>query len=365
MSARSSLPRRSLARHLLPVMVLAVLLLAMLAVPALHSTPGGDTASAQGTFTRGVNWTGQFYTYDPAVGFSSAFVNPVGGNVSYPVGLDYVWDGVPTDGNGFPIPGAPADNFSAVFVSSQIFPQTGVYTFTVTIDDIAIITIDEVQVLFEQFPGTYTFTFNLAAGEHIISIGLIELTQTAIIQFGWALGDTGPVGTPGPTGPTGNVVQVRGLSLRTGPYLGASFIGVLRPDTAYPVLARSDDEGGIYTWYKVQVGDQIGWSSGRYLTINGDIDSIPFESTVFEQIDNPPDRGVIAAPRAVMNLRRRPSVRSPRLGQVPWGEEVPLLGRTIQGGLNFWFQVRYEGIVGWIFAPFVSVRGNIDAVPVY
>jgi uncharacterized protein YraI len=65
-----------------------------------------------------------------------------------------------------------------------------------------------------------------------------------------------------------------------------------------------------------------------------------------------------------MNLRVRPSTRTAIIGSIPWGAEVPLLNRTVQGGQNRWFQVRYEGRVGWIFAPYVSVRGDINAVPI-
>ncbi len=330
-----------------------LLLLVLMAAPGLN---GGDTANAQAT--GGVNWVAQYYN---SIDFSRG--TEIGGVVSYPNGLNFVWPGAPTDNNNIPIPGAPADNWSVEFLSFQTFAQTGIYTFTISLDDQAVVLIDNVRAFIQTVPGTYTFTYNLAAGQHQISIGLIELGEEARISFQWEFGDTGGVITP--TGPTGNVVQVRGLSLRTGPYLGASFIGVLRPDIAYPVLARSNDEGGPYTWYKVQVGDKIGWSSGRYLSINGDVESIPFESTVFETISNPPDVQATAIPRAVMNLRLRPSVRSFRLDQVPWGDEVQLLGRTLQGGMNHWLQVRYEGQVGWIYAPFVTVRGNLAAVPIY
>jgi hypothetical protein len=66
-----------------------------------------------------------------------------------------------------------------------------------------------------------------------------------------------------------------------------------------------------------------------------------------------------------MYLRRRPSQRASLLDLIPWGDQVQLLGRTRQGGKDFWYQVRWNGQVGWIFAPFVRVDGNINAVPVY
>ena len=88
-------------------------------------------------------------------------------------------------------------------------------------------------------------------------------------------------------------------------------------------------------------------------------------TSVFQEIDDAPDIGVIAVPRAYMNFRRRPSVRSEKMGQIPWGDEAILVGRTIQGGENYWFQVRYNDMIGWIYAPFVGWRGSINAVPIH
>ena len=49
---------------------------------------------------------------------------------------------------------------------------------------------------------------------------------------------------------------------------------------------------------------------------------------------------------------------------MPWGAEVPLLGRTVQGGPNFWLQVSYNGKTCWIYAPFVTIRGDARSVPI-
>jgi hypothetical protein len=196
---------------------------------------------------------------------------------------------------------------------------------------------------------------------------------------------------------TAQVVRVRGLSVRTGPYLGGTFITAARPGNNYGVIARNRDEG-IYTWYllNVPLGQQTsstdtevivvdvtaipgvptsaptpvaqqyiqGWSSGRYLELTGDPNTVPIRTTIFDQIDGATEVGVLAIPRAPMNLRRRPSTRTQVLAQVPWGAVVPIIGRTIQGPDNFWLQVRYDNMVGWIFAPYVTIRGDVDTVPI-
>ncbi len=347
-----------------------LLLMPILLVVGLFSL-NLTTTNAQ---TFGTNWTAQFYnSTTPGTGTLVA-------STSYPNGLNFNWPGQPTDSNGLPLTTVPADNFSAIFSSSQTF-AAGVATFSITVDDRATVTIGgqpvwDASTVAGFAPGqTYQFSANFAApGAYSIQVNFIEFTSVAIIQLSWTQGTTGGIpttpgvatATPGPTGPIGSVVNVRGLSLRTGPYLGASFIGVLRPDIAYSVLAQNSDERGGFTWYKVNTGEQVGWASGRYLLVtNGEP---PVEGTVFEALSNPSDTGVVAVTRAIMNFRVRPSYRSPRIAgfeQLPWGAEAELLGRTVQGGRNFWFLVRWQGQVGWIYAPYVGVRGNLNIVPVY
>ncbi|MDZ4771357.1 MAG: SH3 domain-containing protein, partial [Chloroflexota bacterium] len=160
-----------------------------------------------------------------------------------------------------------------------------------------------------------------------------------------------------------SVQGARGLALRTGPYTGASFITTLSGGTGYPVLARNRDEG-IYTWYKLRVGEREGWASGRYIQTSVDPNTLPLEGSVFDSIDNAADVNARAYPRAVMNMRARPSVRVNQVGSIPWGDEAILIGRTVQAGTNRWLQVRYNGVVGWIDARYVTVAGEVFQVPI-
>jgi uncharacterized protein YraI len=313
----------------------------------------------------GVNWSATF--------FPSADLTGTGVPVAGINGINFNWGSGPPVINGVAVPGMPVDNFSARFTSTQTF-SAGTYQFVAASDDGIRVYIDGALVL-DRFVGraltTDTFTQTLTAGIHNLTVEYFEGIDQAIVQFQWFLqgADTGTViaptsaFTPVPALSV-QVVNVRGLSVRTGPYLGASLITVARPGTPYTPIARNTDEGQ-YTWYLIQVGDKTGWASGRYLQVTGDPNTIPVRGTIFDQIDNAPNVGVVAIPRSVMNFRRRPSQRAALIGQIAWGAETELIGRTIQGGNNFWFQVRYNGQVGWIYAPFVSTRGNINAVPIY
>ena len=326
----------------------------------------------------GTNWSATFFPSDNLTGAGS----PVSGIN----GINFNWGAGPPVVNGVTVPitnctgtgggSSPTctDYYSARFTSTQTFSE-GNYQFVAASDDGMRVFIDGALVL-DKFIGraltTDTFTQALTAGVHNITVEYFEGIDQAIVQFQWFLEGTG--GTPNAFGTavpaaTGvpalsvEVVSVRGLSVRSGPYLGASLITVARPGTPYIPIARNTDEGQ-FTWFLITVNDHTGWASGRYLQVTGDPNSIPIQGTIFEQLDNPPDTGVLAIPRSVMNFRRRPSQRSDRLAEIAWGEEMELLNRTVQYGKNFWYQVRYNGQVGWIYAPFVSTRGDINAVPI-
>lgn len=339
-------------------------------VAVLCLVPGilvSDVAEAQ---ILGTNWTGQFYNTNNLSGGVVA-------TAAYPNGLNFNWgNGGPRDSTGNVIPGVNSDNFSALFSSSQNITQPGSYRFTVRVNDGVRVRING-QLLLDRFTqvaagsfAEYVFNTNLNAGANSMEVEYVDFTNEAILQVQWAfLGTSVPTSTAEPPA-TASVVRVRGLSVRTGPFLGASLITVARPNIAYPVLAYNNEEG-LFTWYKLQVGDSIGWSSGRYLEVRGDLTQIPEETTTISQLGQnnlgnyPAALNVTGVTRSVMNLRRYPSERTQLLDQVPWGDTVEVFGRTIQGFDNHWLFIRWNGKVGWIYAPYVGLNGIVDAVPIY
>ncbi len=335
-------------KRFIGVIVAALALLVVVLAP-------NDRAQAQVSF--GTNWFGEFYD-------NTDFALPLAATSTYVNGLNFNFAGQPLGGNG-QVLAVGADNWSAIFTTTENFVTSGVYTFSGEADDQVFVLIDGQLAFTQQTPGFFSFQYNVTAGARLVQVGFVELSDTAILRIQWEF--SGVLGTPGPVGPTGpqgRVVNVSGLSLRTGPYLGASRIGVLRPDNQYTVLAKNNDESILFTWYKVVAGEQVGWTSGRYFIVDGNTELIPEEASEFQTIEGLPASGVTGVTRAVMNYRRRPSIRSERFTQLPWGAQVDILARTIQGGENYWFYVRYGEQVGWIFAPYVGINGPIEAVPI-
>jgi len=204
--------------------------------------------------------------------------------------------------------------------------------------------------------------------------------------------DTGPTAIPTatpfpvPVGQVGRgqVLNAEGLSVRSGPYLGASRLDIIEPGIEYPIFAQNTDEG-MFTWYRIQVQEFIavtddisgevirqpigepvmGWVSGRYFVPTDVTGDIPTEGTVFETLGSPASTGVQGVLRSNMRLRQGPSYRTPTLQILDWGASVEIVGRTQQANQPHWYQVIYEGQVGWLFAPFIAVNGNLNTVPLY
>lgn len=322
----------------------------------------------------GTNWTAQFYNNTTFSG------SPQG--AFYANGLNFNWGAGPPlqSDNVTPVPGINADNFSARFTSQQNIVTPGVYRFTVRAKDGVRVTING-QVYLDQInrqvpAGQFVedvFNANLNAGANTMLVEYTHFVDNAILQVQWGLTTNVGTGVATPTEEppaTGSVAYVKGLSVRTGPYLGASLITVARPDNRYAVIAQNFDEG-LFPWYKIQINDSIGWASGRYLQVTGDLNEVPVESTIFEQLgpgnlgEYPPRLNVVGVTRAVMNLRLRPSERTELLAKIPWGAEVQVYGRTYQGYDNHWLFIKYGDLVGWIYAPYVGLNGVVDAVPIY
>jgi len=371
---------RRVTQFTLGFLLFGVFLLGGARLTAQTATTVGQVGQ---TFT-GTTWVGQFYNTTDLSGSVVAIAQ-------FATGLNKNWGATaPTDGNNAPIAGVSADNFSARFAAAETI-GAGTYQFSLTADDGARLLIDGVPII-DTFASTsltnQTASVQLSGGTYTLVVEYVERSGNAVLQLSWTLGAIS--GTVGPTGTTppiasAQVVGVRGQALRSGPYLGASLVNVLHTAKDYTLLARNRSEG-IYTWYLVQVNvettatttdangtpttstvltpGQTGWTSGRYLTITGNPDALPIISTLYDQIDTAALTGVTGATRSVMNLRIRPSARTARLGQIPWGDTVAIIGRTVQDGKNFWYHVYYEGKVGWILAAYVGTRGDMDLVPI-
>ncbi|MGB1289038.1 MAG: choice-of-anchor D domain-containing protein, partial [Aggregatilineales bacterium] len=191
-------------------------------------------------------------------------------------------------------------------------------------------------------PTQPTLTYTLTCNGIQLLIGDVTITRLDIF------------GDDVISGVVGQVTQVKGLALRSGPYLGASMLGVIRPDRDYLILAYNDTEGnangqGPYPWFLLIDtfnNDRIGWASGRYLQVNS---PVPFQDTTFDTAASAPYNRVELVIRGNSNVRLRPSERSREItAPTDYGVTVRAYARTVQAGLTQWILIEYQGQRGWI-----------------
>lgn len=323
----------------------------------------------------GTGWTGEFFGNQNLEG-SVIYTQ------QYPTGLNINW------GPNSPAPGiVPVDGWSARFTSVQLFNE-GTYEFVVASDDGVRVFIDNNLVL-NQFIGrvmtTDRFTLSLTAGTHSIRVEYFDGLDQAALQFQWfqVSGGVG-IGTPFPGQPgapltptaiptrtvtplppippgaqTATIIRASVLLVRSSPYFAAPVVGrVLRGQT-YQVLGRDDDA----RWFLIQLSNGVqGWSWGHYLFVSGNEFNAPVQTGFVTAGQPASTTGVVAQTNAVLRLRGAPTVLADQTGRIPWGDLLPIIGRTADGG---WYQVIFRGTIGWVAAGFVTIlEGDMGNVPI-
>ena len=167
-----------------------------------------------------------------------------------------------------------------------------------------------------------------------------------------------PSATPIPTLAARLVSDAGRLPLRTAPYLGASIVGYIFPDSAtsgetnandyFQILGKNNSENGVNVWYQLKVNGRVGWSSGVSLELNASADSAPWIASPFDTLDNAPDLGVIGIADRDLLLYHRPSTRSSVTHTLNVGTRLSIIGRTREITIDDWYHVRVDGVVGWV-----------------
>lgn len=337
---------------------------------ALSSGPGQPGTTP---IVSGIPWTAQFFSNTDLAG-APVFITNYG-----PSGLNLNW------GTGSPGGSVPVDNFSARFTRTLTVPNDipqGVYKFYAKADDSFRFYIDQTLV-FDQWGGhqdqTFTADITLLPGPHDFRFEYREFTVNAYVFLTWTpphaqnpvVNPDGGVGTPGvpgtpipgqspvPTGVTGTV-NVGALNVRNAPDTTAPVITQIRRGEIYPVVGRTGDNA----WTQITVAGQTGWVSSQFLTLNGDINRVPITGGTppgAQPTNPPPATNVRGQVLGNLRLRSGPTTRSARIGIMPWGTVVPVLGKD-RG--HSWYKVDYNGLIGWAYAPWIQlVQGTFDELP--
>ncbi len=331
--------------------------------------------SASGNREFGTGWTAQYFNNTTLQG-SPVYTE------SLPTGINVNW------GTGSPNAAVPVDNFSARFTSVQLFNQS-TYEFVVSSDDGVRILIDG-AIVWDRFIGrvltTDRFQLNLTAGTHQLTVEYLELVDQAAIQFQYFQLTVNPGTTPGTTpgviqptaGPTvtasripptslpaippgaltGTVIRATVLLVRAQPFFAGPVVNRILRGQTYAVVGRDETA----RWFLVQLAGMQGWVWGYYLFVNGNEFNAPIVGG-FATSGDPANRtNVVGQTNATLRLRGAPTTDSAQTGRIPWGDILPVIGRTPAGD---WYQVVFRGTVGWVASGFINiVDGDLNSVPI-
>jgi uncharacterized protein YraI len=297
-------------------------------------------------------WTVQYYSNPNLAG------DPAGILTESAPGRDW--------GSGSPLASVPADNWSARWTSTQNL-NAGQYQVSVRADDGVRVFVNGNPVI-NQFGGatgqTYTASLNLPQGNNNFVIEYVEYSGLASLDY--RLTQVNPtVVTPIPGNPqviTGPALTVTGafrLNVRSAPSVvtGAVLTRINRNET-YPITGRNLDA----SWYQINVNGVVGWVSARFVT-TANAAGVPVVTATGSPAATPVTGITVTATPYTVNIRQGPGTQFSRLARLPAGSVAQLIGRIAN---NQWYQVNYNGILGWVSAEYVvlSAGANIGSVPV-
>ncbi len=258
-------------------------------------------------------------------------------------------------GAGSPGAGVVADYFSARWVLYQEF-EAATYKIEVLADDGVRVNVDGLYVINEWHDATgetYSATFPLSAGPHSITVEFYEASGAAYLDFRMYRLQEEHL-----TQAQATVTAWR-LNVRNAPFVGDVLTKISRGET-YPVVGRNADS----SWWQISVNGLIGWVSGKWVTVTAP-ESVPVTdlSTAAQPTPAPatmmgqcpgflpsrlsPNSWGRVLPGLPNNLRAQPNLNATLIGQIPPGAVFQVLGGPVCADSTAWYQVYYNGIMGW------------------
>ncbi len=155
------------------------------------------------------------------------------------------------------------------------------------------------------------------------------------------------------------------VNIRIAPALGASIVAYVNAGYTAVANARSPDS----QWVRIDFNGSEAWIGVPVLTFFGDINTLPvadprtipyggFESPRAGQSSSGSQvSGRLA--QSGLRLRAGPSEAYPVLANPPRYSVFPVTGRTAN---NAWFQINFNGTLGWVTASFVELQNNANVL---
>ncbi|MFN8377677.1 MAG: SH3 domain-containing protein [Anaerolineae bacterium] len=262
-------------------------------------------------------------------------------------------------GGAAPLPSMPATNWSARFTSVQTLAPGG-YQATFSVDDGVRFYVNG-ALLLDQFGGatgqTQSVAFNVPTAQTNLQIDYVQFGGNAYLQYNLVpVSVVSPTQSPVTGGPYATARVTAGkLNVRSAPNSSAPVVTQVTFGQQFPVYGKSSDS----RWYLIDVNGTQGWASASYLRVDRPANVPVVNANAQVPATPPPANGqpiATATPYAV-NVRSAPSTSASKLATMPVGATATVIGRTAD---NTWWQVNYNGIVGWASAEYAVIQQNVN-----
>ncbi|MFZ4828471.1 MAG: PA14 domain-containing protein [Phototrophicaceae bacterium] len=332
-----------------------------LGTPSSNTTPVATPASGVVTVTQAVNvpsWTAQYYNNNSLSGFPSAILTETN--------INHNW------GESAPVNGVNADNFSVRWTASPTL-ESGTYRVTVRADDATRVFFNN-QLLIDRWSGG-------AGGQAVIEFTSLAGTQSLVVEYRedlvnayleWTLERVlqvsatptpvtttitggGAVGVPVETGATATVTAYR-LNVRAQPTTDGTVLVKLDRNAVHPIVGKNADS----TWWQIRINGVDGWVYSDFVTANNTA-NVPTTSTVGTQNITVTATQYLLSTKTTVNLRSNPSSSSAILATLPTAVTAQIVARN---ATSTWYQVIYNGKVGWLYSGYVNVTAPADQIPI-
>jgi uncharacterized protein YgiM (DUF1202 family) len=358
---------------------------------------------------QGVAWSGQYYNNGYLI--EPAAVTRQDGAVAFDWGL------------GSPAAGVNADGFSVRWAADPYF-EAGTYRFWALADDSIRVNVGfafqaQIDTFAQAKPGQIiSADVTLSAGVHHVQVDYREDSGAAYAYVTWANLASNPTGPnwPGP--------QISYATVNTGSwtaeYYGnnnlvgspTAILSEVNPSHTwgsgspvasvpadnfsarwtssqsleagnYRLTVRADDGVRVYMDGIIRINEWHGASGQTYtvdLTIAAGTHNFTIEyyeaagdafldytlaritTAITSGSQTTSASGATATVTAArLNVRKSPSASAEILTRINLNERYSVLGKNASGT---WWQINANGITGWVFGRFVTLAGNLSAVPV-
>lgn len=161
-----------------------------------------------------------------------------------------------------------------------------------------------------------------------------------------------------------SVTVLGDLNVRSGPGTDYDVVGNATAGEEFAVTGKDSDGD----WWQIDFQGQPAWIHAPFV-VAADAEDVPVVGTGMTDASDSDEGTTEAAPAPLdailtvggdMNVRSGPGEEYDRIGGATAGEEFNITGVNEDGD---WWQIGFDGEIGWIYAPFVTAT-NSENVPV-